>query len=80
MDNAKELYMNDICSFEKSERMREYYRKEFSGMCKFDDGAYIVFDKPSIETNFCFGYGMYLRSTDEEEKRASDMALPAATS
>ena len=36
-------------------------------------------DKPSIETRFCFGHGLYGISTDEEERGAIRMAEYART-
>lgn len=43
------------------------------------DGTLHIIVKPNIKTSFCFGYGMYLQSTEEEHQRATDMADYAET-
>lgn len=44
------------------------------------DGCFYEIKKPKIKTNFCFGYGCYLQSTDEEEDRANGMVDYARSS
>lgn len=46
---------------------------------KIRDKYLFTVDKPSIETDFCFGHGMYGISTDEEERGAFRMAEYART-
>ena len=57
----------------------DYYLKNLDSVVEIDDKYYWGIDKPSIETSFCFGYGYCGISTDEDEKRASDMAMMAMT-
>lgn len=57
----------------------DYYLKNLDSVVEIDDKYYWRIDKPSIETSFCFGYGYCGISTDEDEKRASDMAMMAMT-
>ena len=39
-----------------SEHMRSYCLKEVSNCVRTSFGGLIIFEKPKIETNFCFGY------------------------
>ena len=57
----------------------DYYLKKFDSVIDIDGKYYWGIDKPSIETSFCFGYGYCGISTEEEDKRASDMAMMART-
>ena len=57
----------------------DYYLKNLDSVVEIDDKYYWGIDKPSIETSFCFGYGFCGVSTEEEEKRASEMAMKAST-
>ena len=57
----------------------DYYLKKFDSVIEIDDKYYWGIEKPSIKTSFCFGYGFCGVSTDEDEKRASDMAMKAST-
>lgn len=49
-----EIYVADIKKAWDSESMQKYEYKKYSNICTFDNGLYIVFDKPDIETSFCF--------------------------
>lgn len=77
----KDLYMEIINAevWPKSPKMQEFARKQVGYIIELSNGKIICLDKPSIEKDFCFGYGMYLRSTDEEEDRAFSMAQKAET-
>lgn len=44
-----------------------------------DDNHYYRIEKPKIQTDFCFGYGNYLWSTEEQEMIASEQAHRART-
>ena len=57
----------------------DYYLKKFDSVIEIDDKYYWGIEKPNIKTSFCFGHGYCGISTDEEEKRASDMAMMART-
>ena len=57
----------------------DYYLKNLDSVVEIDDKYYWGIEKPSIKTSFCFGYGFCGVSTDEDEKRASDMAMKAST-
>lgn len=57
----------------------DYYKRTTSHIIKLSNGQYILFEKPRIKTSFCFGYGDYLRATEEAENRANDMANYAST-
>lgn len=77
----KEKYMDIICKevWVDSVQMQEYARKKCEYVVELSNGTIIDIDKPSIETNFCFGYGMYARSTDEEIASADACAENAKT-
>lgn len=70
----------DICySSEKDKRMNDYIIKSTSEVIKTSQGVLISFDKPTIETRFCFGHGYCGISTEEDTKRAFDNAENART-
>lgn len=77
----KDLYMEIIKAevWPKSPKMQEFARKQVGYIIELSNGKIICVDKPSIKKDFCFGYGMYLRSTDEEEDIAFSMAQKAKT-
>ena len=55
----EKVYKNDV-------KMIDYCIKKTSGIVQFEDGSYYCFEKPSIETHFCFGYGQNGISTEED--------------
>lgn len=77
----KEKYLDIICKevWKNSERMQKYANKKCEYVIELSNGTIIDIDKPSIEKNFCFGYGMYARSTDEEVASADVLAENAKT-
>lgn len=77
----KEKYMDIICKevWANTVRMQEFARKKCEYVVELSNGTIIDIDKPSIETNFCFGYGMYARSIDEEIASADACAENAKT-
>ncbi|SFU37151.1 hypothetical protein [Butyrivibrio sp. INlla21] len=62
-----------------SQRMIDFDMKQIGLIVPLDHDDIYVIEKPSIETSFCFGYGMYLRSNDDDEKRAFEMEHHART-
>lgn len=54
----------------KDESMIEYYRKKTNRVIHLTNGGLMAFEKPSIETRFCFGYGCQSRTFEEAEKAA----------
>ncbi len=76
----KEKYMDIICrDVWASAKMQEFCKKKCEYVIELSNGTIIDIDKPSIEKNFCFGYGMYARSTDEEVASAEACAEHAKT-
>lgn len=76
----KEKYMDIICrDVWASANMQEFCKKKCEYVIELSNGTIIDIDKPSIEKNFCFGYGMYARSTDEEVASADALAEHAKT-
>ena len=63
----------------QDEKMQEYARKSTAYIVELTNGDIIALDKPRIETRFCFGHGYCGRTTEEDEKRAYNMAEYAAT-
>ena len=61
----------------EDESMINYCIKRASAFMVFDDATVVILDKPSIETEFCYGYGLQIQ-TDYDE--AHDMADYAANS
>lgn len=62
-----------------NEKMKNYCLKETAYIIELSDGSILTIEKPRIKKDFCFGYGMYLRSDDEEEAAADRMAEVART-
>lgn len=56
-----------------------YYNKCFEDVTYINNNKqeYFVFQKPVIQKSFCFGYGIYLQSTDEEHESACASARKA---
>ncbi len=69
----KDLYMEIVKAevWAKSPKMQEFERKQVGYIIELSNGKIICLDKPSIEKDFCFGYGIYGITTDEEMKAAS---------
>ena len=63
----------------KSPKMVDYCMKKAAYIVELSDGDFAEIDKPTIETDFCFGYGMYGVSTDEDYDRAASMERHART-
>ena len=67
-------------NYKCSDKWKAYYTKDIEDVCRINDkDEYFYIDKPYIKKSFCFGYGMYLQSTEEESNRANDMAVKAQT-
>ena len=47
-------------------KMIKWCMNSISGVVKLSDGGFYCFEKPSITTRFCFGYGQNGLSTEEE--------------
>jgi hypothetical protein len=52
--------------WKNDQKMIDYCIKKTAGIVQFEDGGYFCFEKPSIETHFCFGYGQNGISTEED--------------
>ena len=55
-------------------KMMDYCMKKIDVIVPLENGGIIVLDKPSIETQFCYGYGYCGMSTEEEIDGASRCA------
>lgn len=77
----KDLYMEIVKTevWPSSLTMQEYSRKKAAYIVELSSGKIICLDKPSIDTEFCFGYGMYGKTTEEDEERASKLCRKAET-
>jgi uncharacterized protein (DUF1015 family) len=53
-------------------KMIDYCVKKITGIVQFEDSGYYCFEKPSIETRFCFGYGQNGISTEEDYENAAE--------
>lgn len=73
LDEVNEkIWKNDL-------KMQDYIKKECSDVYKTSGGYYIVFEKPRIKKDFCFGHGQNGISTQEEVEIACDNAQYART-
>ena len=67
-------------NYKCSDNDKKYYTNSIEDVCRINDkDEYFFIDKLYIKKSFCFGYGMYLQSTEEESNRANDMAVKAQT-
>lgn len=73
-----EEYLKEI-SKAWSGDMLEYFKKKVSSLHRLSNGGILSFDKPKIETSFCFGYSDSAYDTEDYDN-ANHMAHHAATS
>lgn len=74
-----EIFLEEVKTIWTKPDMVEYKRKTTQHIVELQNGDIIAIEKPRIKTTFCFGYGMYLQSTDEEYKAARDAETNART-
>ena len=55
-DELKQKYINEVISTVFKENMRKYFNNTISQIVELKNGSLVCFDKPKIETRFCFGY------------------------
>lgn len=83
-ENQKRLlaiYAEEIRAYyAKSPKMQDYCIKKAAYIVELTNGDIIELEKPTIETSFCFGHGLYGVSTEEEETAAYNMMRHAETS
>ena len=60
-------------------KMVDFCVNKVTGYVELEDGGYFVFEKPSIETRFCFGYGQNGISTEEDFEDAVAAKQNAST-
>jgi DNA-binding protein H-NS len=60
-------------------KMVDFCVKKTIGIVQLEDGGYFCFEKPSIETHFCFGYGQNGISTEEDYNDAVKAKINAST-
>lgn len=72
-----EEYLNEMRKAWSDKSMIEHFKKCFSSAVRLSCGGLLVFKKPSIDKDFCFGYGMQSALNYNE---ANKMASHAATS
>lgn len=58
----------------ESEKMQKYCINKASVVAVLSNERVFVIEKPSIKTDFCFGYGMYAQASDEEINKACELA------
>lgn len=82
----KEIYRKDMEGYwrkrngEPDQKMIDYCTKKAAYIVELNNDSYYVIDKPSIEKDFCFGYGYCGMSTEEDYQGAAGMAAHARTS
>lgn len=73
-----EEYINEKRKAWNSEDMIKYFRKKVSGLYRLSNGGILRFEKPNIETSFCFGYSDSRYDTEDYD-RANNMVQHATT-
>ena len=76
----KELYKENLKLAWDDPKMVEFCSKQAEQVVETEDGWLIEVERQNIKKHFCFGYGMYLNSTPEEEEFADRQAENARTS
>lgn len=74
----KEIYHDELLKAWSSSEMVNHCLKHVGYIVEHNGELYGI-EKPTIKKDFCFGYGMYGRSTEEEEWEANKMAQMART-
>jgi len=59
-EEIKKEYGNDSS-------MLDYFSKRISNAVKLDNGGYVLIEKPSIRTRFCYGYSDTLDGSERQE-------------
>ena len=78
MKEFEQEYRAEIAKvWPNDERMVEYCCKKASAIIKLSTGQLMEFEKPSIETQFCFGYSDDMDGSDRKD--ALDMAKHACS-
>lgn len=74
-------YLNEVNEkiWTNDKKMQDYVKKECSEVFKTSGGYLILFEKPRIKKDFCFGHGQNGISTQEEVEIACDNAQYART-
>lgn len=75
----KNFYIAELWKAWQDKKMVDHCTKSAAFIIEHKDKFYTI-DKPTIETNFCFGYGLYGSSTEEEEAEAEATAEAARKS
>lgn len=79
MKELEQEYRAEIAKvWPNDERMVDYCCKKASAIIKLSTGQLMEFEKPSINTSFCFGYSDDMDGSDRKD--AQDMASHAGTS
>lgn len=78
---AFNAYMEEMRAYWKNDTgMMKHFKTTTAAVVELENGDLIPISKPRIETRFCFGYGLYGVSTDEEYKDAENMRQHAEKS
>lgn len=75
----EELYYSKRNRTETNEKWLNFEKRYYSYLVELSNGGICKIEKSKIETRFCFGYGMYLRATEEELDNAENNAEYART-
>lgn len=75
----KALYKEELKKAWNDEKMVDFCSRKTAYVIDHNNALYGI-EKPKIETDFCFGYGMYGMSTDEDYDRADRLAQHARES
>ena len=76
----KEIFAQHTAAYWKDQHMIDYCVKKAAFIVELDGGELFEIDKPSIEKDFCFGYGYCGVSTEEDYRSAESTRQHAATS
>ena len=75
----KGIYANEITAYWKQKSMIDYCIKKAAYIVELNAGELYEIEKPSIEKDFCFGYGYCGVSTEDDYRGAERARQNAAT-
>lgn len=76
----KEAYRQYVSEYWKDEKMIDHCMKTAAYIVELENGDITEIDKPSIETHFCFGYGMNGVSSEGDYEEAAETMRAAEKS
>ena len=72
IDELTQQYLDECRKEFNSDKMVDYFRKRLDFVVKLSNGLFVPFEKPTIQTRFCFGYSTLGQGPSYEEATESE--------